>query len=197
MWQPFRMVRVCHCKSTLTDAIPRRVSIGVSRPGHLHLQTGGVDIDSPAITTFVVQMQPSSEGTHLPMARMRLSPLWCATICMHAPVVRLLLRWRENQKEIAQCALCAGDQCSCGQAFTTGLTPPEFASRHMDDSEEIVGGLNSACSTKRKRRGTPMKERAVKAGVSLAPTPADGIRAPLADEPPATNKKRRSRKRSD
>ena len=58
----------------------------------------GVDIDSPAITTFVVQMQPSSEGTHLPMARMRLSPLWCATICMHAPVVRLLLRWRANKK---------------------------------------------------------------------------------------------------
>ena len=60
----------------------------------------------------------------------------------------------------------------------TGLAPPEFAARHMDDSEEIVGVLNSACSTKRKRRGgTPMKERAVKAGVSLPPTP-DGIRAP-------------------
>ena len=116
----------------------------------------GVDIDSPAITSFMVQMQPSSEGTHLSMARMRLSPLWCATICMHAPVVRLLLRWRANQKVTAQCALCAGDQCSCGQAFMTGLTPPEFASRHMDDSEEIVGGLNSACSTKRKRRGTPI-----------------------------------------
>ena len=88
-----------------------------------------------------------------------------------------------------QCALCAGDQCSCGQAFMTGSTPPESAARHMDDSEEIVGVLNSACSTKRKRRGTPVKERAVKAGVSLPPTP-DGIRAPLADESPATNKKR-------
>ena len=70
----------------------------------------------------------------------------------------------------------------------TGLTPPEFAARHMDDSEEIVGVLNSACSTKRKRRETLVKERAVKAGVSLPPTP-DSIRAPLADEPPATNKK--------
>ena len=57
----------------------------------------------------------------------------------------------------------------------TGLTPPEFAARHINDSEEIVGVLNSACATKRKRRGTPVKERAVKAGVSLPPTP-DGIR---------------------
>ena len=38
----------------------------------------GVEIDSPAITNFMVQMQPSSKGTHLPMARVRLSPLWCA-----------------------------------------------------------------------------------------------------------------------
>ena len=112
------------------------------------------------------------------------------TICMHAPVVRLLLRWRANQKVTAPCSLCAGDQCLCGQAFTTGLTPPEFAAaRHMDGSEEIVGVLNSSFSTKRKRRGTPMKEHAAKAGVSLLPTPG-GIRAPLADESPATNKKR-------
>ena len=40
MRQTFRVVRVCHCRSTRTGAIPRRVSIRVPRPGHLHLRTG-------------------------------------------------------------------------------------------------------------------------------------------------------------
>ena len=167
----------------------------VSRPGHLHLRTGsrhrrhrlasnhafyGADAAELGGNALI----NGSHATQSSMVRHNLHACACGSV--------VLLRWRANQKVTAQCAslLCAGDQCSCGQAFTAGLTPPEFAARHMDDSEEIVGVLNSACSTKRKRRGTPMKERAVKAGIFIPPTPDGIIRAPLADESPATKKKR-------
>ena len=59
MCQAFRMVRVCHCRSTRTDAILAT-----------YIYEQGVDIGSLAITHFKAQMQPSSVGTYLPMARM-------------------------------------------------------------------------------------------------------------------------------
>ena len=115
---------------------------------------------------------------------MKTSPLTCAVLCLHISVVRLLLEWNANQKTTAQCARCADGVCSCEALVMHNRTPFEIAEDGVL-SDELVALLS--CHKKRKRQGTPVKQRAANAGITLPPTP-EGIRAGVEDSSPGKRK---------
>jgi hypothetical protein len=147
-----------------------------------YLYERGADIEAPAVSLF--QIEDIGEEAQRRTLSMKTSPLTCAVLCLHISVVRLLLEWNANQKTTAQCARCADGVCSCEALVMHNRTPFEIAEDGVL-SDELVALLS--CHKKRKRRGTPVKQRAANAGVTLPPTP-EGIRAGVEDSSPGKRK---------
>ena len=99
----------------------------------------------------------------------RMSPLACAVTSKHQEVVRLLLKWGAKRSALAVCTKVASDGRDEARAFDQ-KNPLQIAEWTGDDDikQLLVDDL-----TTRQPRGTPTKERASKAGVTLHPTPSD------------------------
>ena len=108
--------------------------------------------------------------------RLSMTPLMAAVYSNHADLVRSLLDWKANRDTQVRCVTCAGE---CEWDNTSLL---EVAQLHNDG--EIVSLLGSG-ATKRKRRETPVKDRAAKVNVTLPPTP-DGVRDAILSDSPQT-----------
>ena len=105
--------------------------------------------------------------------RLSMTPLMAAVYNNYPEVVRLLLNWKANHDTILRCTKCTGE-CEWDE-----MSLLDVAQLHGDGAiVQLLGG-----GTKRKRRETPVKDRAAKVDVTLPPTP-DGVRdAILSDSP--------------
>ena len=126
----------------------------------------GVSIETPGVITF--KLGSSSPASNFTVA-VRMSPLACAVTFEHKEVVRLLLKWGAKHTALAACIKVASDGRDEARAFDQ-KTPLQIAEWTGDDDikQLLVDDL-----TTRQPRGTPTKERASKAGVTLPPTPSD------------------------
>ena len=121
-----------------------------------------VSIETPA------EVKLDSEVDH----RHSMTPLMAAVFNNDSEMVRLLLSWKANDTRV-QCITCTGE-CEWDKKSLL-----EVAQLHSDGA--VVRLLDGG--TKRKRRETPVKDRAAKVDVILPPTP-DGVRdAVLSDSP--------------
>ena len=105
-----------------------------------------------------------------------MSPTTAAVFFEREGVVRLLREWNLDAESSVICNTCPENECD-GDG---GCTPIELADRH---------GPSAALKAKTKRkRTTPVLERAAKLGLALAPTP-DGVRDQLKASSPSIQAK--------
>ena len=140
----------------------------------------GVNIETPGVITF--ELASSSSASSFTVA-VRMGPLACTVTFEHREVVRLLLKWGAKHTALAACTKVASDGRGEARAFDQ-KTPLQIAEWTGDDDTKqlLVDDL-----TTRQHRGTPTKERAIKAGVTLPPTPSD-IRPTIRDGSPGAKK---------
>ena len=129
----------------------------------------GVDVSTPVKFNDIRQQNKVSLHTLL------VTPL--AAACMggrlHWTSVERLLYAGADHKTPVRCLSCSAD---CG---LHGKTPAAIA--HDAGMDTVTGVFERFASRKRKRRTTPVKDRAAKLGIDLPPTP-HGIRQDLASE---------------
>ena len=109
-------------------------------------------------------------------------------------IIKLLVRWDADCHTRVVCETHGGGEIPLDCLH--GLSPLEMAQKH--DSRPFREGVRWKMATiiqdrlfrGRERRGTPVKERAKKAGVALPPTP-DGVRDAIDSGTPETQRRAR------
>ena len=120
-----------------------------------------------------------------------------ATFITYRDILDILLHWQADCRSAIVCVTHGGSEMPCGCLH--GQTPLQVSQNHAFDDPRADGQfaerIRRRLSCKRERRATPVKERAVKVGVVLPPTPSGVREATKSGTPVAQREARRKLQR--